>query len=374
MTSLNRLLSVAGISGVRKWISWLREDLGSRPHDCLKPDFIHPSPFLVVKDPLTETSKILVEPHLKDADFRKAWMLFFCRSGHLVVTVDSSWILPVIFCLLDLHRITGRDLQEVARAKKSAAGGMDGWAWNEVKALPLLWFSDLAILLEPVESTGVWPQGLLDAYVAMIPEVGGDSTPLGQRPLCVLPIVYRLWASLRLGHLREWVEGWLPKSIFSLGNGLSPVEVWFSLEGVSCMSWLLMSLSPLTPWIGPFWTVLWVGWACQTGLGRPTFPVIVRFVSGSILRLALVSLGVKMMVFLRVVLRVWFFLLLCMFRGVVILRLFLLLSLSFMLTISNAVRSVLVPFLMLCFGRFSGISGILVVIFILPGGFEGASC
>ena len=90
------------------------------------------------------------------------------------------------------------------------------------------WFSGLAILLELVESTGTWPQGLLDAYIVMIPKADGDSTPLGQRPLSVLPVVYRLWASLRLGHLREWVEGWLPKSVYSLGNGLSSVEAWFS--------------------------------------------------------------------------------------------------------------------------------------------------
>ena len=108
---------------------------------------------------------------------------------------------------MDLPRITGRDLQEVARAKKSTAGGLDGWAWNEIKALPLPWFSGLAILLELVETSGVWPQGLLDAYIAMIPKADGDSTPLGQRPLSVLPVVYRLWASLRLGHLRECVEG-----------------------------------------------------------------------------------------------------------------------------------------------------------------------
>ena len=37
----------------------------------------------------------------------------------------------------------------------------DGWAWNEIKALPLPWFSGLAILLELVESTGTWPQGML---------------------------------------------------------------------------------------------------------------------------------------------------------------------------------------------------------------------
>ena len=143
----------------------------------------------------------------------------------------SSWVLWVILPqepYLDLPRITGRDLQEVARAKKSTAGGLDGWAWNEIKALPLPWFSGLAILLELVESTGVWPQGLLDAYIAMIPKGDGDSTPFGQRPLSVLPVVYRLWASLRLGHLREWVEGWLPKSVFSRGNGLSSVEAWFS--------------------------------------------------------------------------------------------------------------------------------------------------
>ena len=82
--------------------------------------------------------------------------------------------------------------------------------------------------MELIESTGTWPQGLLDAYIAMIPKADGDSTPLGQRPLSVLPVVYRLWASLRLGHLREWVEGWLPKSVYSLGNGLSSVEAWFS--------------------------------------------------------------------------------------------------------------------------------------------------
>ena len=44
----------------------------------------------------------------------------------------------------------------------------------------------------------------------------------------MLLVVYRLWAFLRLGHLREWVEGWLPKSVFSLGDGFSSVEAWFS--------------------------------------------------------------------------------------------------------------------------------------------------
>ena len=174
----------------------------------------------------------MVEPHLIDAEFRKAWMPFFCRSGHPVVTPDQ--FLDFVGHLLPqephlgLPVITGRDLHEVARAKKSTAGGLDGWAWNEIKALPLPWFSGLAILLDLVETTGVWPQGLLDAYIAVIPKADGDSTLLGQRLLSVRPVVYRLWASLRLGHLREWVEGWLPESVICPGNGLSSVEAWFS--------------------------------------------------------------------------------------------------------------------------------------------------
>ena len=103
------LVSVSGIDG--------------RPYVWLRPDFVPPSPFLVFEDPQTQSSLILVEPHLIDAEFRKAWMPFFCRSGHPVVSLDQflgfiGHLLPQE-PYLDLPRITGRDLQEVARAKKN---------------------------------------------------------------------------------------------------------------------------------------------------------------------------------------------------------------------------------------------------------------
>ena len=43
--------------------------------------------------------------------------------------------------------------------KKSTAGGLDGWAWNELKALSLPWFSGLAILFELVETNAVRLRG-----------------------------------------------------------------------------------------------------------------------------------------------------------------------------------------------------------------------
>ena len=87
------------------------------------------------------------------------------------------------------------------------------WCWS------VSWFDELARILlwvTKVEDVGLWPDGLLDAYkvgcplaaaavlscqVAMIPKTDGDATPLGQRPLSVLPVVYRIWASARMSHV-----------------------------------------------------------------------------------------------------------------------------------------------------------------------------
>ena len=73
---------------------------------------------------------------------------------------------------------------------------------------------------------GVWPEGLLDAYIAMIPKTDGDATTLGQRPLGVLPIAYRIWASVRVKQLEGWFRSWVPGSVFSAGGGRSSVEAW----------------------------------------------------------------------------------------------------------------------------------------------------
>ena len=69
------------------WANWLREDFGSGPYAWLRPDFVSLPLFLVVKDHVAQTSRILVEPHLIDAE--KAWMPFFCRAGHPEVTATQ---------------------------------------------------------------------------------------------------------------------------------------------------------------------------------------------------------------------------------------------------------------------------------------------
>ena len=119
-------------------------------------------------------------------------------------------------------------LADVVLRKSVTAGSLDGWGWRELKALPVSWFDELARVLTVVEDTGVWPDGLLDAYIAMIPKTDGDATPLGQRPLSVLPVVYRIWASARMGQLEGWFRSWVLDSVFSAGGGRGSVEAWYT--------------------------------------------------------------------------------------------------------------------------------------------------
>ena len=117
-------------------------------------------------------------------------------------------------------------LADVFQRTSATAGSLHGWECRELKVLPVSWYDELARILTKVEDFGIWPDGLLYAYIAMIPKTDGDATPLGQRPLSVLPIVYRIWASARMGQLRDWFTSWVPDSVFSAGGGRSSVEAW----------------------------------------------------------------------------------------------------------------------------------------------------
>ena len=101
--------------------------------------------------------------------------------------VDGGW-LPTLD-LVELPPLTGSVLIEVVRRKKVTAGSLQRSGWRELKSLPAPWFDGLARILRLVETDGVWPEGLLDAHIAMIPKADGDATALGQRSLCVFPVV-----------------------------------------------------------------------------------------------------------------------------------------------------------------------------------------
>ena len=61
-------------------------------------------------------------------------------------------------------------LADVVQRKGVTAGGLDGWGWREFK---VSWCDELARILAKVEDLWCeffWPDGLLDAYITMMPQ------------------------------------------------------------------------------------------------------------------------------------------------------------------------------------------------------------
>ena len=73
----------------------------------------------------------------------------FKRDGHLVVT-------PAVLSLLCWGPLASRP--SLATGKHLSAGGLDGWAWNEIAALSLSCFVGLALVLRSIEAAGAWPE------------------------------------------------------------------------------------------------------------------------------------------------------------------------------------------------------------------------
>ena len=128
-------------------------------------------------------SGVLADPAKVDEEFRKAWLPYFCRSGQRDTSLEEvdrdveGWLL--LLPEVHLPMLTGQMLADVFQRKGATAGSLDGWVWRELKVLPVSWYDQLARILTKVEDLGVWPDGLLDAYIAMIPKTDGDATPLG---------------------------------------------------------------------------------------------------------------------------------------------------------------------------------------------------
>ena len=193
---------------IRGWRNWIREDPLVHPYKWLRPDLVPPPTFLQCEPHLSPCgSGVLSDPSRIDEEFRKAWLHYFCRSGQREARLEEfddevvGWLplLPEV----SLPCLTGQMLANVVKRKGVTAGSLDGWGWRELKVLPLSWYDELARILSKVEDVGVWPDELLDAYIVMIPKTDGDATPLGQRPLSVLPVIVfglrLVWVSLVTG-------------------------------------------------------------------------------------------------------------------------------------------------------------------------------
>ena len=100
----------------------------------------------------------------------------------------------------ELPPITAEDITQALGAMPGTkATGLDAWALAELKRLSPEAKRSLAIILNRAEEEGGLPAGLSGAKLVFIPKSKGKMV-MSQRPIGILPMLYRLWARIRLRH------------------------------------------------------------------------------------------------------------------------------------------------------------------------------
>lgn len=134
----------------------------------------------------------------------------------------------------DLPEISGGDITKVAARMKDKSGGPDGVTPKMVTLLPEDAICRLAQLLMACEHQRCWPAPTRHWRIAFIPKSKANGCIAGVsavRPICVGATLYRLWAAIRLQHLRPFLESLLiPEQGGTSGLGVDQLLLTMELQ------------------------------------------------------------------------------------------------------------------------------------------------
>ena len=200
---------------LRKWrrerLKRVKEGIGDLAKHFRAPD---QGPLSVIKLP---EGSITGNIEKIDEELRRNWLPIFAKHRHGnseppdATMFLNKYVEHIPYKPQTLSEITIDDLLWVQRKlNSSGAGGLDCWRPAEIKRIPMKILSFLKDLFNTIEATGEWPSALCTAGITLIPK-GDGGAPLNLRPITVAPIVYRMWAAIRMKHSIPWQEGWITK-------------------------------------------------------------------------------------------------------------------------------------------------------------------
>ena len=116
--------------------------------------------------------------------------------------------------------------------KKShtAATGLDGVSRQDLIALPNELHVEIIKILHNAEQTGVWPEKLLHGAIHALAKVPAAETVQQFRPITILPLVYRCWATIRSKQSLQHLEKVAPPSMLGNMPGRTTAEIWWTLQ------------------------------------------------------------------------------------------------------------------------------------------------
>ena len=115
------------------------------------------------------------------------------------------------------------------KKSKRSAVGPDGVSRQDLLSLPPQATQDLLNLLTSIEQGKPWPQQLTTGFVIALEKIPGASTTGQFRPITLLPIVYRLWGSIRAKSLLQHLCQFAPTTCTGNLPGRQASQVWYTI-------------------------------------------------------------------------------------------------------------------------------------------------
>eukprot|EP00435_Cladocopium_sp_Y103_P062884 s241_g24.t1 len=130
------------------------------------------------------------------------------------------------------------------RFRPSAARGADGWARDDLLNMPRAHTELLLSLLTDIEhGRQLWPQQLQEGLVIALAKCEGAHRPNEYRPIVLLSIIYRCWASLRSRQMLHMLEPWIHADAHGFLPSREPAQTWVHVQAAVELS--LQSSLPL---------------------------------------------------------------------------------------------------------------------------------
>ena len=127
--------------------------------------------------------------------------------------------------------MTPDDLHKVISLKKSrSATGLDGVSRSDVILMSTYHKKWLCEIFSHAERTGIWPQQLLEGAIYTLAKHDKAQGTNDYRPITILPIPYRCWASFKAKQLLSYLNKVVPAGLKGNMPGVSATSVWWQLQ------------------------------------------------------------------------------------------------------------------------------------------------
>lgn len=124
----------------------------------------------------------------------------------------------------------GQFKQVLSSYKRKVTRGPDSWDRSDLLALSSVRRQDVAHLFQCLETGATWPQQLVTGFVCPIPKVDHADTAALYRPIVLISLLYRLWASASSRAFLPYLAQRASPHVFGYIRGRRASDLWALLQ------------------------------------------------------------------------------------------------------------------------------------------------